>query len=72
MTLHIDTPTTFREMRSNTTDAPHYPGTCGVLFTGVMVAMVSLIVLVGWLAFSEITRCDPCEWVQFDAPMEGW
>ncbi|WP_386681932.1 hypothetical protein [Loktanella sp. R86503] len=43
---------------------------------GILVAavacMVFWVVLIGWFAFSEMTRCDPCEWVAFDAPMEGW
>jgi hypothetical protein len=36
------------------------------------VSAVAVVVLLGWLAFSEWTRCDPCEWVVMDAPMEGW
>jgi hypothetical protein len=35
-------------------------------------SVVAGVVMIGWLAFSESIRCDPCEWVQFDAPAEGW
>ena len=42
------------------------------LFAGVILSMVFIIVLLGWLAFSQLTRCDPCDWVVMDAPLEGW
>jgi hypothetical protein len=34
------------------------------LLAATTASVVFGVVMVGWVAFSEITRCDPCEWVQ--------
>jgi hypothetical protein len=41
------------------------------VFAALIVAVVFWIVGIGWLAFSEQTRCDPCEWVGINAPEEA-
>ncbi|QDP60514.1 MAG: hypothetical protein Unbinned338contig1000_7 [Prokaryotic dsDNA virus sp.] len=71
MTLHTDTPARFADIRSGKLMEHDQTGGQGILVAAVA-CMVFWIVLIGWFAFDEITRCDPCEWVQFDAPMEGW
>jgi hypothetical protein len=42
------------------------------LFAVIIASMVFWIVLLGWLAFSQLVRCDPCDWVVMNAPLEGW
>lgn len=80
MTLHTDTPARFADLRNGGMARPLRYNRLNVgawIGAGIAsaVAGACAIALVAWfvsLLWHELTRCDPCEWVQFDAPMGGW
>ncbi len=65
------TPAQYADIRSGDLCRDGSPVVIFWLFVGVMISVVSGIVLIGWLAFSEFTRCDPCEWVQQETSIMG-
>lgn len=80
MTLHTDTPARFADLHNGGMASPYKISWFNVaVWSGGLVfslaAWACALALVYWCAsllWHELTRCDPCEWVQFDAPMEGW
>jgi hypothetical protein len=70
-TMTNQTPAQYADIRSGKLMEHNQRSGFGVL-SALIVAVVFWIVGIGWLAFSESIRCDPCEWIAIDAPTEGW
>ena len=64
------TPAQYADLRTRDLMASYQRDGIGLL-AATTASVVFGVVLIGWAAFSEIRRCDPCEWVQHETSIMG-